>query len=238
MFLLGGRDYAGVYFPTMYYVTSPLLVFCLAYFLEQVTRKADTRMIYLVFVSMLALFLSGTRNNILISLLIPAYYFLHQRAGRVVVALAVPALVIVGSSVLRSMFDPQDISNAAKIAYLGDYSAILRVPQNLLLGQGLGTRFFASGLGEVVSITELSYFEIVRTYGIFVGVVFLLYLIYPLMLLVRMRDPRYFFTVGYAAYLIESYSDPYLLSSNGMLVLGLVTAVAFQLKRRDSTIGV
>jgi hypothetical protein len=230
LFLLGQREYAGVHFPTMYYVTSPLLVFSLAYFLEQARRKADRRTIYLIIVSMAGLFLSGTRNNILISLLIPAYYALYSPRGRVALALAMPAVIVAGASVLRSMFDPQDVSNAAKIAYLGDYSAILTVPINLLIGQGLGTRFFATGLGEVVSITELSYFEMVRTYGVIVGIVFFLYLIYPLFLLVRTRDPRYYMTVGFAAYLIESYSNPYLLSSNGMLVLGLVAAFAFQRK--------
>jgi hypothetical protein len=150
--------------------------------------------------------------------------------------LALPIVLVLAASVLRSMFDPQDVSNATKIAYLVDYSAILTDPKTLLLGQGLGTRFFASGLGEVVSITELSYFEIVRTYGIIVGVVFSLYLIYPLILLVRSRDSRYYFTVGYAAYLLGSYSNPYLLSSNGMMVLGLVVALAFQPKSHHSTV--
>ena len=234
LFLLGDRMYAGVRFPTMYYVTSPLLVFSLAYYLEKASRKADSRTVYLASISMFALFLSGTRNNILISLLIPAYYFLQQRRGRIVLALAVPVALVVGASVLRSMFDPQDVSNAAKIAYLANYKSILSVPENLLLGQGLGTRFYATGLGEVVSITELSYFEIVRTYGAFVGVVFFLYLIYPLIALARTRHSRYFWTVGYAAYLIESYSNPYLLSSNGMLVLGLVAVYAFQPRRVQS----
>jgi len=231
LFLLGAREYAGVHFPTMYYVTSPLLVFSLAYYLERASKKADGRTLYLVLVSFIALFLSGTRNNILISFLIPAYYFLFRPRGRVVLALSVPVVIAVSINVLQSMFDPNDVSNAAKIAYLADYSAILSVPVNLLIGQGLGTRFFATGLGEVVSITELSYFEIVRTYGVVVGMIFFVYLIYPLILLFRTRERRYFFTVGFAAYLIESYSNPYLLSSNGMLVLGLVAAFAFQPKR-------
>lgn len=230
LFLLGQREYAGVHFPTMYYVTSPLLVFCLAYYLEKASIRADRRTVYLIVISVVALFLSGTRNNILISLLIPAYYALFSARGRVVLALAIPAIILVAASVLRSMFDPQDVSNAAKIAYLADYSAILTVPINFLIGQGLGARFFATGLGEIVSITELSYFEMVRTYGVIIGIVFFLYLTYPLILLARTRDPKYYMTVGFAAYLVESYSNPYLLSSNGMLVLGLVTAFAFQRK--------
>jgi hypothetical protein len=236
LFLLGEREYGGVHFPTMYYVTAPLLVFCLAYFLERASKKVDERTVYLILVSVAGLFLSGTRNNILISLLIPAYYFLHHRPGRLVLSLALPIVLVLAAGVLRSMFDPQDVSNATKIAYLVDYSAILTDPKTLLLGQGLGTRFFASGLGEVVSITELSYFEIVRTYGIIVGVAFFLYLIYPLILLVRSRDPKYYFTVGYAAYLLGSYSNPYLLSSSGMMVLGLVVAMAFQPKSHHSTV--
>jgi hypothetical protein len=227
MFLLGQREYAGVHFPTTYYVTSPLLVFCLPYYLERANRQMDKRTLYMIAVSFAGLFLSGTRNNILISLLIPAYYLLLHRRGRVVLFLTVPLVIILGASVLRSMFDPEDVSNAAKLAYLSDYSAIFSNAKNLLIGQGLGTRFFASGLGEVVSITELSYFEVIRTYGIFVGAAFFLYLVYPLFALVRACDPRYYVTVGYAAYLIESYSNPYLLSSNGMLVLGLVASLTF-----------
>jgi hypothetical protein len=238
LFLLGSREYAGVRFPTMYYVTSPLLVFCLAYYLERASQKVDRKTVYLIIASMAGLFLSGTRNNMLISLLIPAYYFLWHRRGRVVLLFALPVMLGFGVAILRAMFDPQDVSNAAKLAYLADYSAILFDPKTLMLGQGLGTRFFASGLGEVVSITELSYFEVVRTYGILVGAAFLAYLLYPLILLARTRDRRYYVTVGYAAYLLESYSDPYLLSSNGMLVLGLVTALAFQPKSQHSAVGV
>lgn len=228
LFLLGSREYAGVHFPTMYYVTSPLLVFGSAYFFQRAAESSSRSLtVYLAFATTLALFLSGTRNNILISLMIPAYYSLFHRAGRVVLTVAIPTAIIASAGVLRSMFDPQDVSNAAKIAYLADYSTIFSVPTNLLMGQGLGARFFTTGLGEIVSITELTYFEVFRTYGVFIGVVFFLYLIYPLILLVRARGPRHFLTVGYAAYLIESYSNPYLLSSNGMLVLGLVTAFAF-----------
>jgi hypothetical protein len=236
LFLLGGRVYGGLFFPTIYYVTAPLLVFGLAFFLERSSRKRDGKTTYLILVCLTGLFLSGTRNTILISLLIPAYYALHRRSGRLVLLVALPAILFLGVSVLRSMFDPEDVSNAVKLGYLTEYSAIFAEPKNLLLGQGLGTRFFASGLGEVVSITELSYFEIVRTYGIIVGMAFFLYLIYPLILLVRTRDSKYYVTVGYAAYLIESYSNPYLLSSNGMLVLGLVAAMAFQPKVQHSAV--
>lgn len=231
LFLLGSRQYGGITFPTTYYVTAPLLVFGLAYHLQRSGEKRSAGTVYLVAVSMLALFLSGTRNNILMSLLIPAYYSVHQRRGRLLLVVLLPLIIYMGADVLRSMFDPHDVSNAAKVAYLSDYWAIFSNPKNLLLGQGLGTRFFTSGLGEVVSITELSYFEIVRTYGIVVGLLFMFALVYPLVRLFRSRDPRFYFTVGYAAYLVGNYSDPYLLSSNGMLVLGLAAALAFEHKR-------
>ena len=232
LFLLGERVYAGVRFPGMYYVTAPLLVFALAYYMERSSRKLDKGTLYLILVSAAGLFLSGTRNTILMSLLIPAYYFLRHRSGRVVLALALPVVIYVGASVLQAMFDPKDVSTSVKIGYLADYSTILSEPKNLLLGHGLGTRFFSSARGEVVSITELSYFEIVRTYGVFVGIAFFLYLIYPLLLLIRSRNSMYYCLIGYAAYLTENYSNPYMLSSNGMLVLGLVAALAFQPKDR------
>ena len=237
LFLLGERVYAGVHFPTMYYVTAPLLVFCLAYFMERAGKRADKWTIYFILVTGAGLFLSGTRNTILMSLLIPAYYFLRQRRGRVVLALALPVVLFMAAEVLQSMFDPKDVSTAAKVAYLGDYANILSDPKNLVLGQGLGTRFFATGLGEVVSITELSYFEIVRTYGMIIGIAFFLYLVYPIIVLVRSRDARYYCVVGYSAYLIENYSNPYMLSSNGMLVLGLVAALAFQPRSRHTAVG-
>jgi len=237
LFLLGAREYGGVHFPTMYYVTAPLLVFCLAYFLERANKKLDKGTLYLILVSAVGLFLSGTRNTILMSLLIPAYYFLRHRPGRIVLALALPVVLFLAAAVLQSMFDPEDVSTAVKFGYLADYSAILNEPKTLLLGHGLGTRFFSSARGQVVSITELSYFEIARTYGMIVGVAYFLYLIYPLIVLLRSRDSRYYCVVGYAAYLIENYSNPYMLSSNGMLVLGLVAALAFQPKSRHSPAG-
>lgn len=237
LFLLGGREYGGVPFPTVYYVTAPLLVFAVAYFMEQATKKVDRATIYLAIVSAFGLFLSGTRNTILMSLLIPAYYFLLQRRGRVVLMFALPAVLVMGANVLQSMFDPKDVSTSAKLAYLPDYSAILAEPKNLLIGQGLGARFFAHGLGEIVSITELSYFEMLRTYGIVIALAFMAYLMYPLLVLARTRDRRCYAMVGYAAYLIQNYSNPYMMSSNGMLVLGLVVALAFQSKNQQPAPG-
>jgi len=211
-------------------VTAPLLVFCVAYFMERAMKRVDRATIYLTLVSTVGLFLSGTRNTILMSFLIPSYYFMLQRRGRVVLALALPAVLVLGADVLQSMFDPKDVSTSAKLAYLPDYSTILAEPRNLLLGQGLGARFFAHGLGEIVSITELTYFEAVRTYGIVVALAFFAYLLYPLVSLARTGDRGCYVTVGYAAYLVQSYSNPYLMSSNGMLVLGLVAAIAFQFR--------
>lgn len=225
---LGSRNYGGVEFPTIYWTTAPLLAFVLSYWCEKASEKATPIVSYCLVIAWASLFLAGTRNTILISFLIPGWYLLHSRKGR---GLLIAFAFVVGYiyfDVFASMFDPVDESISTKLGYLSEYMEIFGDVRNLLLGQGLGARFFASSVGPVgqyVSITELTLLEIVRVYGIILGSVVVIALLYPIALL-RGCGRRYM-VVGYLFYLLGALTNPLMFSSTGMLVMGLVVAAGF-----------
>jgi hypothetical protein len=78
------------------------------------------------------------------------------------------------------------------------------------------------------TVTELTYMELLRSFGILFGVPMLLGLFYPLGRLAnhRWRSVHYLY-LGYAVYLYLCSANPFLVSSSGMLVFSIVLAQTF-----------
>jgi hypothetical protein len=98
-----------------------------------------------------------------------------------------------------------------------------------LFGQGLGASFFSTAWGTRVTLTEVTYLEIIRNYGLILAPIFYLLILYPLRVLTDagQRVDHYVF-LAYAAYLYICSGNPLLLSSTGMLVLAIVLVKTFR----------
>lgn len=229
LYVFGKRTYGGASLNVVYYVTSPLLVMSAAYWAYTVARNMAPVNIVMLFVTSTALFLSGTRANIFMSIAIPfvSFIFYKRTLLNIVIAFVggISAFFVNYIAIIGGMLSLSNYSNSIKLGYLTDYIRIANNVYNAIFGQGLGAYFFATPLNMYVNVTELTYLEIFRMYGLFVGALVIVMLIFPLNGLTSLScsNKRYIY-IGYAFYLLVSMINPYIFSSNGMLVLSVVLA--------------
>lgn len=231
----GGREYAGVTLPYIYFIASPMLVFLLVREAWELSAKFSLRGVLLLALPTVALFLSGTRANIAISIAGVAFSIIWQRAGMasaLSAVIAAPAfLLLLGLGdfdIAAEMLSSNEGSNSMKLSYLSAYADIFSDPITNAFGQGFNGHVWSSSLAGMVaegaSKTELTYFEILRVFGFPVGTTLLLVLLY-FCFSGRARKSQYpWLAPASFMYLIVSFLNPYLFSSNGMLLLGFAAA--------------
>ena len=112
---------------------------------------------------------------------------------------------------------------------LDDYSKLFSDPITLLFGQGLGAYHFWEGRGSYYFVTELTYFEIIRNFGLFGGTLMFALLLYPIVhaFVLDRRFKEKAVVTGYAAYLVMCFSNPNLFSSMGTLILSVILATIY-----------
>jgi len=237
------RDYgSGLVMMQIYFVTSPMLAISIAYYLGLLrrapTRRAKLLYLALVLINCAGMFIAGTRNNMLVALLLPlTMYFLYSRNKVVGLALSSGLLVfgvMLYQQDLRTFFDPNEYSNSMKLELLRDYWDLFTQPTVLLTGQGLGAYHFWTPRGWQDFISELTYLEMIRNFGLMGAAVMMVLLVYPLIyaFLVNRSFEDRDVVVGYAFYLGMCASNPNLFSSMGMLILPVILANIFLAERQ------
>jgi len=231
---LTDRDYgSGLVMQQVYFVTSPMLAISIAYYLQrsaQTRRGARALYVTLAMISCAGMFVAGSRNNMLVAIFLPlTLYFLHSRNKAVGWALCT-GFVLLGLALyqneIRTLLDPGEYSNYTKLALLRDYAELFARPSVLLFGQGLGAYHFWTARGWEYFISELTYLEMIRNFGLFGAMIMFALLLYPLIYAFtidrtyRDRDV----VVGYGFYLIICASNPNMFSSMGMLILPIILA--------------
>ena len=153
---------------------------------------------------------------------------LKKRRGQIAVAGVFLSCVVAVMLFLFSDFE--EASNNTKLGHLVSYAELFFAsPELLLLGEGAGT-YFASQSSGVVTLTELTYFELVRVMGVPLFLVFLAYILLPYQFSrynAQWAESKYYL-VGYSAYLLIAGTNPLIIGSTGMIVI--VSAITFTLQ--------
>jgi hypothetical protein len=228
-----GRDYGdGTKFFQMYFVTSPMLVVPIAHYFHclRSTERHKAFYVVLIALSACAMFVAGTRNNMIIAVLLPMalilFYSKYRFALACVGALGFSAILYAWRTEIGAMFDPSEASNSTKLVTLADYANIFDADTaNLLFGSGLGAYEHWTGRGYYF-VTELTFLENIRNFGVPMGAVMTLLLLYPVIYAFLLR-PSYRekpIIIAYAAFLAMSMTNPLFFSSMGMLILAAVIA--------------
>lgn len=232
----GARQYAGVETPYIYFVASPMLVFYIVYSSYKIL---DEKIGFVSFVDVVlgsvALFLSGTRMAMILSIFIFPIVFACRCFGvlRTVLGFLFVIAILLGHGLsggpLSAAFDLEEDSNSVKIGYLDLYRIAFEDGISVLFGQGFNAHLWFYPLRDVLadgaSKIELTYLEIYRVFGIFFGssVLALLLLI---AFVKKIRNSRYdWVRSAVLFYLVGASLNPYLFSANGMLVLGLALSI-------------
>lgn len=232
--LLGFRDYAGIPFPYIYFLASPVLVFLICYDLNKLFSNFKFRYIILSCMSLLAYGLSGTRSHLIISLIIgPLFYILLCSKHKLLFSLIFVAFFGVyvtsyGFHIVESFFSKEEASNAIKLAMLDGYSEIFDSPLTFFFGQGYNARWsppLMDMIGVDASKTELTYLELFRVYGLFIAIPFYILLLTLFYRLSTMSRDYKWLIPALFVFLLDSALNPYIFSTNGMLPLGLIISI-------------
>lgn len=231
------RSYAGVLLPYVYYYTSPLLVLPACYWMRRaVVRGASRLPVILLAVVLGALFLSGTRAGIASAVVVLAVFVWH-RSRRVFVGLAGLAVVVAVVALTQLHVtsalgtNTTSRSNSIKGDYLTQYGHLFSHLDGLVFGYGLGSCVLSPIRSTCMTVTELTYLDLVRIFGLLGGLAYLALLVLPLWRLARISS---YLALPFLLYLMVAALDPYIFSTNGMLPL---TAVVLAAVRREADPG-
>ena len=232
------RSYGGVFeFQQAYFVCSPMLVVSIAYYFFRFreSRNKDFWSFILLAISVVALMMAGSRNNMFAAVfLLPTLYIIFSRKRIFLIALfscLITVLVLPFTDELASFFDPTEVGNSVKLSYLSDYAAIFSDLPNLFFGQGLGAYHDFSKLSNRYFVTELTYLEVFRNFGLFFGLIMLLMLGYPIVQTFKLGKSALLqkhIAVAYSFYLVMCFTNPNLFSSMGILILCLVLSSLYR----------
>ena len=218
------RNILGVGIGMFYYKTSSLMIFPFSYYCSRVFQRGiswwSSLAMCLLFGT--ALLISGTRANVLAVLFVAAAWTLIriQKSGGWLIALAVGALVIavVTATVIPKYGDNKIQSNAIKLGHLRSYEReFSEKPSVLLWGEGANTTFYSEGSQDWVSVSEVTYVELVRVFGLPMTILFIAGLMW--IALALFAEGTLYIALAYVAYLAITVLDPLLISSTGMLVI-------------------
>jgi hypothetical protein len=234
-FSLTDRTYENLTYHGLYFFGSSLLVVAVVYFSYHFmfsVGRAKLLNAFLLALNVCGMVMSGSRNNILVGFVAPLLVFAWYRGNKTRLTMAAVLLAIllagISSGILQAMLSSADESNATKLDHLHDYVTLFADWRTLWFGQGFGATFFSRAWGAQVSLTELTYLEIIRNFGLLLSPLLFFLILYPLKALAdpEFRTDHYLF-LGYLGYLYLCTGDPLLLSSSGMLVLAIVLVTVF-----------
>lgn len=207
------------YLPMIFYKTSPVLIIYFSYLLYNQKYKFSILIGFL-------LIMSGTAANLLSMILVICFYLVALILKNLTIESRIiifGILSIIGIFLLYEIiFSSKDAGNTIKykdlLGYLKFWTENI---EKLIFGSGLGSSFYSYGRDEIVYATEMTYFEIIRIYGIILSSIIVAVLLYPLTKLIKNKNLEWLF-ISYLAYLFIGGTNPLIMSSTGSLVLILV----------------
>jgi hypothetical protein len=227
-FVITERIYGSIHYIGIDYLSSPLLSYALSYTCFLFFTKKKTRYLILMLFVFIAMLATGTRNNILFAFVLPLIIYFYNKSQMTLAIFSLICIAIILYFTLPSlyshMFNLHEASNSLKLSYISSYiNTFLSNWQHLLLGSGIGSFIWIPLLNKFVSITELTYCEIIRVYGVIFGFTLIMFFIMPIFALRKIKTTdANALSFGYIIFLIMNITDPYLFSSTGFVFLSLI----------------
>lgn len=221
------RNFLGYTINGLYFKAGSLIIFSFIYNLYQYQGRLKT--IYSV-ILFLSLMVAGSRTPMLVQLMILLVYLYDRNIiGKFLTR--VSALVMFGGLIMVTYLlatQENEDSNEVKYENYESYIDDMSEKGHLIWGAGVGSEFYAKGRGYKLSYSELSYLDILRMYGIPVGL-YLIYLFFaPYLGLWKYQNRSIFlkrFCLGYVLFLILSGTNPLLLGSIGLTALSMFMVI-------------
>ena len=221
--------------PTIYFHTAELIILPVGYFSVMSLRTNGRKRVFniiMLLINMYGLYASDTRNNILASILIPMTVIFWYSKRKIIIAFLFSIftmfIFILNLETFKEYFDLENPSTSYKIGFARDYIDLFSDESVILFGQGLGSYFYTTNRGYV-SITELSYFEFLRRFGILLGTLSIVLFLVPLIKLFSMKHFEYHYVyIVHLFLMIITFFNPLLLTSSGMLIFSIILVQSFR----------
>lgn len=236
LYMYGWREFIGIEFACVFFKTTPLFIIVFSIYTYKILflkRNVQIFIIWLLF--LIPLLFAGTRACILSSLSIIALFLLLKMrrtyAGKSMSNILLLCFCVGGLYLLNMLLqDEGDRSVDIKMGHLSSYINLFQEkPYILFSGQGVGSIFYSTGRAEYTYLTEWSYMELLRNFGVLGAVLILTIYLYPLHLLFKKRNERIYAIPlfwGYLFYLLIAGTNPLLLGSTGYLAMLVVYSYA------------
>jgi hypothetical protein len=223
---LAWRDYGKLTMLQAYFVTSPMLVIPIAYYFDRM-MTSERKLVYLALgaLCVAGMIAAGSRNNLFIALLLPVLLwplYMKRPVFYLVLSICIAGLLTLPLlNKLQILLNPNETGNKLKIELLRDYSRILSDYTTLLLGRGLGAyeTWTTTPQGRFMSISELTFLETIRNFGVPGGTIIIGLLLAPVAFLWKMQPMDRALALAYMLYLVMSFSNPLFFNSSGILIL-------------------
>ena len=233
--LLGHRTYANsVGFDQIYFVASPMLVIAVAYYSDRACKSVFFSWnSFFACASIVGMVLAGTRSNMIAPFLtLGIVLFLNSRNKVLLIAVLISTLILFTSffySTISEVLSLNEDSNASKLKLLQDYGDIFNDPVNLIFGQGFGSYYHWQIRGDYF-ITELSYLELIRVYGLIFGTIMAGLVLYPILFVMasKCEFPSRASITGFTVYMAIAALNPLIFSSLGMTIISAFVANVFR----------
>jgi hypothetical protein len=222
------RNFLGFAINGLYFKAGSLIIFSFIYNLYQYKGKFKLLFSIILFMSLMV---AGSRTPMLVQLLILLIYLYDKNIiGRFLTRLS--ALAFIGMLVMLTYMlatQKNEKSNEVKYENFESYVEDIEDKGHPIWGAGLGSDFYAKGRNMRLAYTELSYMDILRMYGLPVGMFFIFLFVAPCFWLWKYFAQSQFlkrFCLGYVLFLILSGTNPLLLGSIGLTALALFMTIA------------
>lgn len=219
------RSFLGFEVVSVYYKTAAISVIPLSYWYAKYVESRQKKHLLLVAIFALTLWCSGTRANMLSAILLLALFFLSNlkktKFGIFLFSVLSMAAMCALFLLLDAIFHDQEHSIETKAGHLTSLmNVLLGDLGGFLWGQGAGSLYYSVGSESIIPLSEITYLEILRMFGIFGGSFLIFFYFFPLYLMVKNKPRNYKYIFwGYLAYLFIGGTNPLLISSTGILVL-------------------
>jgi hypothetical protein len=218
------RDALGIGLGQFYYRTCPLMIFPFTYYSRRLIEPGHGRWraLFMTMIYGAAFLSSGARANVFVSLLVFGVLLLmrvrRSMGWQAAMAIAAAGILVASATIVPRALDTSEKSNAIKLGHVRSYEEDLNTRWTALLwGEGADSAFYSEGFQNWTTVSELTYVEMVRLFGIPVTIAIIAALAWIGYLLIARG--AWTLAIAYVGYLVISASNPLLISSTGLLAL-------------------
>lgn len=231
-----GKTSASLLGYVIFLKTSPLLLFLMIYDLKNGKYL-------LAFFTLIALMFSGTRANALIAIAVFVGFILFFEKNKnikiILIGIIIIAFLMLSQKIIGKMielFDSKEGSDAVRNGHLqGILETWKNNPLTFFIGVGYTSEFYSYGIDDYTYNIELSYWNLLRQTGLIGFILIMAIFIYPMIKLSSNKEKRCFI-LAQLGYMIISYTNPFLFSSTGVLMILFMYYLVYEKSKDDGEI--